>query len=191
MNCTAASSSQAAYRSARRKRQASFTPLLVLSPEKRRALFWGPRFAPASRPGLAHSAVPPLPTRPASLGSCGDPSFGGHRGRSPLYHNRAGGRAFPITTARTLPCHASPVRCGRLPSASGLKQARFAALRFRALAPVHPPGSRRLGRFHLMEDHAPGQISAAVAHAVVHLRRPVVAGEQVVHQIQLGVTALL
>ena len=51
-------------------------------------------------------------------------------------------------TARTLwQNHASPARNAWLPSHSGLKQCRCTALRFRALGPVHPRCSRRLGRF--------------------------------------------
>ena len=52
-------------------------------------------------------------------------------------------------------CHASPVRDGRLPCVSDLKQARFAALRFRALAPVHPPCSRRLSASPCHASHPP------------------------------------
>ena len=47
----------------------------------------------------------------------------------------------------SLCCHASPVRGERLLSGSDLKQVRFAALRFRALAAVHPLCSRRLNAF--------------------------------------------
>ena len=47
-------------------------------------------------------------------------------------------RPYPLS------CHVSPAHDARLPSGSGLKQARFAVLRFRPFAPVHPRCSRRL-----------------------------------------------
>ena len=42
-----------------------------------------------------------------------------------------------------------------------------------------------------MEGQRPGQVPAALSHAVVHLRGPVVAAEQVKDQVQLRVAALL
>ena len=56
------SSSQAAYRSARRKRQASFTPLLVLSPRKAFRLPRGPREASYLPPGEGKKTRRPVRT---------------------------------------------------------------------------------------------------------------------------------
>ena len=85
--CTAASSSQAAYRSACRKRQASFTPLLVLSPRRRKRHI--PRFRRkakarsfccGSSPRERRSAFRGVPGF-ASLGFGGAPIKGGTRGK--------------------------------------------------------------------------------------------------------------
>ena len=63
--------SRASYPSSPRKRKASLTPPLLLSPEKSFGLFQGPHFliagflsfVPAQTRGLTHSAAPPLPRK--------------------------------------------------------------------------------------------------------------------------------
>ena len=57
-------------------------------------------------------------------------------------------------------CHASPARDARLPFVSGLKQARFAVLRFLALAAVHPRCSRRLRASHCHAARPPRRHTA-------------------------------
>ena len=53
-----------------------------------------------------------------------------------------------------------------------------------AVLPGFPP------LFHLMEGERQSQVPASLAHAVVHLRCPVMLVEQVVRQLQLCVAAL-